>query len=90
MEATTTIARCPISGSALKPIFSATVLGRHEVTYYCCKESGLLKTEQSFWLGEAYQDAISCADTGLVQRNISNSHILELILGCLVHCNSDI
>jgi hypothetical protein len=83
MEMTTTIASCPISGSALKPVFSATVLGRHEVTYYYCKESGLLKTEQPFWLEDAYQDAISGADTGLVQRNISNSHILEPILGCL-------
>ena len=83
METTTTIATCPISGSPLKPVFSATVLRRHQVTYYYCEESGLLKTEQPFWLEDAYRDAISGADTGLVQRNISNSNILEPILGCL-------
>ena len=67
----------------MEPVFSETILGRHEVTYYYCKECGLLKTEKPYWLDEAYHEAIADTDTGLVNRNICNSNILEVILSCL-------
>jgi hypothetical protein len=64
----------------MEPVFSATILGKHEVSYHYCEECGLLKTEEPFWLDEAYQEAISDTDTGLVGRNIANSTWLEAIL----------
>ncbi|PHS68653.1 MAG: methyltransferase type 11 [Methylophaga sp.] len=70
----------PISGDSMAPVFSETILGKYEVTYYYCKKSGLLKTESPYWLQEAYEDAIADADTGLVRRNINNARILETIL----------
>ena len=74
---------CPISGKPMDPVFSATILRKYKVTYYYCKESGLLKTEKPYWLDEAYQKAINDTDTGLVARNISNSNMLEVVLACL-------
>ena len=75
--------KCPISGSSMEPVFSETICGRHKVTYFYCKECGLLKTEKPYWLDEAYHEAIADTDTGLVNRNICNSNVLEVILSCL-------
>jgi hypothetical protein len=74
---------CPISGKPMESVFSATVLRKHKVTYYYCEECGLLKTEKPYWLDEAYQEAISDTDTGLVSRNVANSALLEVILAGL-------
>jgi hypothetical protein len=72
--------KCPISGAQMQPVFSETVLGKYPVTYYYCKESGILKTETPYWLNEAYQDAIADTDVGVVMRNIAASKFLERIL----------
>jgi len=74
---------CPISKKTMPPVFSETILGKYKVQYYYSEESGLLKTEHPYWLDEAYQDAISDLDTGLVARNTSNSNMLGLVLICL-------
>ena len=75
--------KCPISQKSLKLAFTETILGKHEVNYYYCEESGLLKTEEPYWLDEAYQEAITDADVGLVERNIRNSNTLPVILHLL-------
>lgn len=54
-------------------VFTAKLMKRHEVSYSQCPQCGLLQTEQPYWLDEAYSNAISMADTGLVHRNISIS-----------------
>ena len=72
--------KCPLSGQEMEHVFSAKVLRKYEVNYYYCKESGLLKTETPYWLDESYTEAINDTDTGLVNRNISNSNMLEIIL----------
>lgn len=74
---------CPISGKEMKLSFSETLLGKYKVDYFFCEESGLLKTENPYWLNEAYEDAIADTDIGVVSRNISNSQILSVILYCL-------
>ena len=56
----------------MTPAFEATVLGRHRVQYYFCQESGLLQTEEPYWLEEAYSSAITEMDTGLAARNLLN------------------
>ncbi len=71
---------CPVSGKVMKPVFSEVILGRHRVSYYFCGESGLLKTERPFWLEEAYQEALSDFDTGIVRRNLNNCAMIEPIL----------
>lgn len=72
--------RCPITGKPMRPVFEETVLGKYPVTYFFCKQSGLLKTETSYWLAEAYQTTIADTDIGLVRRNIANSRLLRPLL----------
>jgi 2-polyprenyl-3-methyl-5-hydroxy-6-metoxy-1,4-benzoquinol methylase len=74
---------CPITGAPADPAFSATLLGKHQVSYYYCPTSGLLRTEPPYWLDEAYQEAIGNIDTGVVSRNVGNANMLELLLHVL-------
>ncbi len=72
--------RCPICHTRLDYVFTATVLRRHEVRYYYCAHCGLTKTEDPYWLEDAYQDAVAAADTGLVQRNLGIASRLATLL----------
>lgn len=72
--------KCPITGAPTEPAFSALILGKHEVGYHYCPESGLLLTEPPYWLDEAYQEAITDLDTGVVSRNVGNANFLESLL----------
>jgi hypothetical protein len=67
----------------MRAVFSARVLDKYEVQYGYCAACGLLKTETPYWLAEAYREAISDTDVGLVGRNLGNSAALEVILECL-------
>jgi hypothetical protein len=64
----------------MSPVFSEVILGKYTVTYFYCEKSGLLQSEKPYWLDEAYQEAIADTDTGLVQRNLSNSRFLEVLI----------
>jgi hypothetical protein len=64
----------------MKPVFTEVILGKYDVTYFYCEESGILRTEKQYWLEEAYRDAIAETDTGLVHRNVSKHRRLEPIL----------
>ncbi len=72
---------CPVSGAPMLPAFQHQVLGRYDVSYFYCEESGLLRTEPPYWKEEAYQSAIADADTGLVSRNLAHARFLETFLG---------
>ena len=71
---------CPVCSAALYPAFRKRILNKYLVNYYECKACGLLKTEQPYWLSEAYTEAISDLDTGLVQRNLQMSALTAKIL----------
>lgn len=60
--------------------FTATVLRRHNVSYFYCGDCGLTTTEEPYWLEEAYSDAVAVADTGLVQRNLAIAAKLAVLL----------
>jgi hypothetical protein len=59
-----------ITGGPTTRLFEATVLQKYEVTYFRCNETGFIQTEEPFWLAEAYSNAISDMDVGLVARNL--------------------
>jgi len=63
------MSNCPVCGTVLSFAFNAKVLKKYEISYWQCQECELLKTEEPYWLDEAYQSAIIDGDTGLVQRN---------------------
>jgi len=60
--------------------FSEVVLGKYDVSYFHCSDCGFLRTEEPYWLNEAYTRAISAADTGLLERNLAVSAKLAAIL----------
>lgn len=60
---------CNICGGVMRPVFSASLLGRYMVAYVHCEACGLLRTQTPFWLDEAYSEAIAATDVGLVERN---------------------
>lgn len=60
--------------------FKETVLGKYDVSYFHCSDCGFLRTEEPYWLDEAYTRAIAAADTGLLERNFAFSRKLAAIL----------
>lgn len=64
----------------MKYSFTETVLGKYKVSYFHCLDCGFLRTEEPYWLDEAYNRAISAADTGLLQRNLVIAAKLAAIL----------
>lgn len=71
---------CPICQGKRAVYFNEIVLEKYAVNYFYCVQCGLLQTEHPYWLDEAYSSAIAAADTGLVQRNLYNAHILGNML----------
>ena len=71
---------CPICGAESKECFSGTIMKKYQVKYYKCTQCGFLRTEQPFWLEEAYADTMNKEDTGLLKRNILHSEWVATIL----------
>ncbi|MCL2050588.1 MAG: class I SAM-dependent methyltransferase [Lachnospiraceae bacterium] len=75
---------CKICTSTINnQIFSSLVLNKYEVAYYQCLKCGLVFTGPPFWIKEAYDDAISRYDTGIMRRNHSMSVETNYILNKL-------
>lgn len=68
---------CNICENRSKFIFNAIVLNKFNVSYYKCTECGFIQVETPYWLSEAYSEAISSLDVGLVQRNLDLSNFTE-------------
>jgi tetratricopeptide (TPR) repeat protein len=72
--------RCKICSSRSKFLRNAKMLNLYSVDYFECEECGFIQTEKPFWLKEAYADAITNSDTGLVRRNIELSKMCTVII----------
>lgn len=64
------IIECKICNARADRIFFGKVLGKYNVSYHQCLECQFIQTEPPYWLSEAYSDAITDLDVGLVSRNI--------------------
>lgn len=71
---------CRVCGGAAEPIFDAVVLRKHHVRYFRCAACGFLETEEPHWLAEAYAEAITLQDTGLVARNLALAEPVAVLL----------
>ena len=69
-----------ITGGKTRPIFVAKILGRYDVTYHQCVETGFIQTDDPAWLDEAYNDAITALDLGLVSRNIEKARLTAQLI----------
>ncbi len=69
-----------ITNGETKKIFTKKFLNKHEVSFFECVDTGFIQTEDAFWLDEAYSEAITKLDVGLVQRNIELANFTERLL----------
>ena len=73
--------RCRICSAESASFSRAKILDRHDVEYFRCPACGYVQTEEPYWLAEAYADAITHADVGLVQRNLRRAPIVTALIG---------
>jgi hypothetical protein len=59
---------------------SAAVLGKYTVGYFRCSRCGFIRTEEPYWLEEAYSSAITGSDVGLVRRNFQLAAIAKVVI----------
>lgn len=59
---------CTVCRAPTTELFRKSVLDRHDVGYHRCAKCDLVQTDAPYWLDEAYEEAISAIDTGLVAR----------------------
>lgn len=74
---------CVICAAAMRPVFTAQVLGKYPAQFDFCDACGFLRVREPFWLAEAYSSAIACTDTGVVSRN---AHIASKLAALLYFC----
>lgn len=71
---------CKICNHTANPLFSTQVLLKYPVQYFKCTSCGFIQTEFEFWLNEAYSNAITSLDIGLIQRNEITKHIAKALI----------
>jgi len=71
-----------ITGGVAAPIFTARVMGKYDVRYYRCAETGYIQTEAPYWLKEAYASPMNLTDTGILARNLSFFPVIGSFLFC--------
>lgn len=65
--------RCKICSTVTSHIFDGNVLGKYKVGYYRCQNCDFIQNEEPYWLDEAYKNAITDLDIGLISRNMMYS-----------------
>lgn len=71
--------RCNICESETILKFQTIVLKKYNVQYFQCTKCNFIQTEQPYWLDEAYDNAITDTDIGLISRNIEYSEVVAKI-----------
>ena len=79
--------KCNICSSDTKPLHKGFILNKYEVQYYHCPECGFTQTQEPYWLEEAYSEAISISDTGVMSRNLNLSKFSQVIFSFVSNPN---
>jgi hypothetical protein len=75
--------KCKICNSTSALFGEAKILNKHLVCYFRCESCGFIQTETPYWLDEAYSEAITKSDIGLIGRNLQMAApTRKLILTC--------
>jgi Methyltransferase domain len=72
----------------MEPFGSATLLKRYTVSYFRCTACGYTRTEDPYWLEEAYSDAMNDSDVGMVSRNIALARSARAVIFAFFNKNS--
>jgi Methyltransferase domain len=71
---------CKICDNESKVLFKKIVLHKYDAEYFQCVSCHFIQVKNPHWLDEAYKEAISSLDTGLVSRNLFLSDITKKII----------
>jgi len=80
--------RCKICSEPTQPCARATIILKHEIQYFQCPACGFVQTEEPYWLDEAYADAISDIDLGVINRSITFGELTRNLLLSSFDCNA--
>ena len=76
--------QCEICATEMQPFETGTILQKYTIQYFHCPHCGFVRTEEPYWLDEAYSDAICDADIGLLSRNVFLFPRIEAVINiCL-------
>jgi hypothetical protein len=78
---------CKICSSKSEKVFNTKVLSKYDVDYYQCSSCGFMQTEDPYWLSEAYKNAITRLDIGLLSRNGSLFPVVKSIISTIFDKN---
>ena len=73
---------CRICASATRSLGRLRVLARHDVGFHQCRGCGFAQTDDPWWLDEAYSDAITATDLGLLARCRTMARRVPAVLAC--------
>lgn len=68
---------CKICETETVRIFETEVLNKYSAAYFQCPSCQFVQTEEPYWLPEAYKNAITSLDIGLIDRNIYLADLVE-------------
>ena len=72
--------KCKNCDSEAKRVFEHKIMNKYIGEYYQCPTCGLLFVAEPFWLDEAYSEAITSIDTGIMQRNLEFVDKMDFLL----------
>ena len=79
---------CKICGAPSEFTFRGFILNKHIVDYHRCSSCEFLQTDEPHWLAEAYSDAISDFDIGLLWRANKGVRMVDGIIGSFFNPNA--
>jgi hypothetical protein len=80
---------CKICCGTITLVLRTKILYKYDIAYYRCKNCGFVQTEEPYWLDEAYEEAISIYDVGMVNRNLMWRDLLSTIIPRYFYPNGD-
>ena len=75
--------QCRICRGVSEAFASALVLSKYQVNYFRCRDCRFIQTESPHWLEEAYSEAISTLDVGVMWRNLHNAGVTSAVISML-------
>ncbi len=71
---------CKICNAVSTEIFEKRILNKYTSQYYQCNACDFIQTDEPIWLQEAYNNAITSLDIGLLNRNLRMLQFFALFL----------
>ena len=78
--------KCKICSQSTYKIFEKIILCKYQVGYHRCSNCGFVQTDEPVWLKEAYNNAITSLDIGMLIRN---SFLLKNVPKIIDSCFSE-